>query len=216
MSVLRTKQNLIIFAVVIGVNSIAFFLIDLLFPQLKDPLSSSDQILDKFTAFLFLCGFLVGIVNLLRIKFHSRKLTYIAIPLFGLLGFLEETSYKNMWFKTPSLKVIGVDIDSFHDFLSLFYKVLGTYLLIPIVFVIWYLWKRFGRNVRKFVEKHPAYYYILASAFFLFCSAVILDLSIVYHPVMEEVFEMNAAISILFAAFSISKLATFDPKKVRE
>jgi|GEM_PF-6023219 len=191
------------FAILIAVDIFLFFWIDACFPQHRDLLADKNRLLEQITSLIFLASFIVGLCCTLWLPRGRQRKVYLAIPIIGLFGFLEEISYGTAFFKVDVPKVTDVNIDSLHDFLSVLYEFLGTYILVLFFLIFFFIFKKYGRVIRKLLKTYPAYKFVAIALFFMFTSGVLFDLYIVYHPVMEEVYEMNAAISMVFAAIAI-------------
>ncbi len=193
-----------IFAVLIAIDIALFFFLDAYFPQLKDPLSKKDRFLEHLTSIVFFCAFVVGSFYCWRLSNRQQKLAHLAIPAIGLFGFLEEVSYGTKLLGVKSLKVTDVNIDSLHDFLSVIYEFLGTYILVLFFLIFFVLFKKYGGHIGRLLKRYPAYEFVAIALMFMFVAGVLFDLYIVYHPVMEEVYELNAGISMLFASLAIA------------
>ena len=193
------------FTWIVLIDVVIFLLIDLCLPQLREPLSNKNQILEWVTVGIYCVGIAVGIFYCLRLSSKRRRYHHLAIPMLNVLGLLEEIGYGADLFHFPVYKVFSVNIDSAHDFFSVIYKFLGTYILVLfalIFFLCRFLFKRYGNPLAALIRVYPAYKFAIISVAFMLTS-VIFDLYIIYHPVLEEVMEMNAAIALVFASVSI-------------
>ena len=196
-----------IFAILIAVDIALFFFLDACFPQLKEPLSKKDHFLEHLTSIVFFCAFVVGLFYCWRLPDRQQKLANLPIPGIGLFGFLEEVSYGTKLLGIDSVKVNEVNIDSLHDFVSVIYKELGTYILVLCFLIFFFLFKKYGGRIGRLLKTYPAYEFVAIALIFMFVSGVLFDLYIIYHPVMEEVYELNAGISLLFASLAITPKA---------
>ena len=201
----RVDALLRAFAWLVIADTIIFLLIDLLFPQLREPLSNKNQILEWVTTGIYCVGILVGLFYCLRLSDKRLRLHHLTLPLLSLLGLCEELGYGADLFHFQTIKLFSVNIDSTHDFFSVIYKFLGTYILVLfalIFFICRFLFKKYGNPIATLIRVYPAYKFAVISISFMLTS-VIFDLYIIYHPVLEEVFEMNAAIALVFASLAI-------------
>jgi len=210
-----------IYAYAVIFNLSIFSLIYIFFPETRLSFLREDQFMENLTAVLFFSSFLFGIGSLARPKEKKYRMAYIAIPLVGLIGFLDELSYGERIFYFTAPEIFGVDIDAFHDVVNLIFKILtdsGSYLLYVSVFafctalfLIGLKYRRFFDRVQEILKAYPAYGFVLISMGFIFVAITIdlfdpsIDRHQVFSPVfLEELFEMNAAFAFLFASFTIA------------
>ena len=150
-------------------------------------------------------------------RFMKYPLMYWSIPLLGLIGFLEETSFGHsfLYYDVPTIR--GVKIDALHDFLRVFLVMLQSEdngLLIAMVivglslFVVgFWSWLRHGGNwlTLKQLGAFPSLQFMGICIGFLFLSTV-LDLEFLPHHFfvfLEEFMEATASLSLVFAYLSL-------------
>jgi hypothetical protein len=111
--------------------------------------------------------------------------------------------------------VYGVKIDAFHDFVFLLYKLLKSSELALLIFVIvaavgvWQAWRSLRQSGLQrrvaYLMNHPPLQYVCVACLFVFV-ATVLDLGLVHRQIaifVEELFEMNAGLTLLFGALSM-------------
>ncbi|MDJ0702223.1 MAG: hypothetical protein QNJ46_02995 [Leptolyngbyaceae cyanobacterium MO_188.B28] len=208
-------------------NILLFSFLFIAFSDLKLLFIQEDNFIENLSAILFFLSFFVGLITLIRFKKPHFHPIYIGIPVLGLIGFLDEISFgeRIAGFKSPEL--YGAKIASFHDAVDSIDHVLyrsikyGDYLLLFLLlaillatlFGIVQLIRRYRKNLRlnkilTFSEKHPPFRFLLISLGFIFI-AMMIDFDIIgdhraaTFMFVEEIFEMNAALTFLFGALAI-------------
>ncbi len=91
------------------------------FPRLRPHFVMEDHFLENLEAYLYVATFVIGMISVLRLKETVHRRMYMAIPLIGLLCFLDEVSYGARIFNINVPVVSGVKVDGIHDFVSLIY-----------------------------------------------------------------------------------------------
>lgn len=151
-------------------------------PSARRAFSAEDQFLETLTAVLFLFGFLIGSIALIK----SRKLLsgWIFFPVFSLVGVLEELSYGARLFGWIMPVFDGVQLDALHDFIDLLGVVgsqnplvmaaLGVVAVFGLVFVFRKDGSRsFLANLRHNVRNaHPVSYALFAMSLLVISSAI--------------------------------------------
>lgn len=208
-------------------------LIYLLIPALRSPLVAEDQFLENLTAILFFDGFVLGLFFLAQVKNKKYRSIFSFIPLVSLLGFLDEISFGQRLFSIKMPVIGGTRIDAIHDFnsvaksqvsqllhvLSIKFpdiypllvsgiKMSAVVLVIAGIFALTQKRKKIIASSQKLFQKYPPFRLILfASSFGLI--AQLIDLEFFEHHFLvfiEELFEMNLALSMLFSSFAIAKV----------
>ncbi len=192
-----------VYALATTLNIVVFSSVYILVPELRQSFLSEDQFIENLTAALFFSAFLLGGISIARSKEKHHRVAYGAIPLMGLVGFLEELSYGERLFNINMPKMYGVKIDAVHDIFYLVYKVYcNAFLyLFLVAFCILILSIVRKCRIKRMFEKYPRWRFL---PFFVGFGliALIIDLEIVTHHFLlyiEELFEMNAALALLFA-----------------
>lgn len=205
-----------IYLVLFGINVLIALGVYTWVPEYRDYLMMEDRLIENLSAFFYISTFFLSLVVFLKSKEHRK--TLIVISAVGLLGFLDELSFgeKIFGFKMP--RFAGVKIDAAHDLFFLGYKLVKPRVLSHITYV--YLLIGVGAIFSGIVTLKYRYKlmdiitnsyhkqtYILALLFaFLVFSALVIDLEIVDNNVLymlEEIFEMNAAIALIFCCLSL-------------
>lgn len=185
------------------------------FPKLRRHIILEDCLLENLSALLFLLSFVIGVYALIfRRKIPHRKFL-ISVTILSLVGFLDELSFGERIFDIKMPIIRGVKIDAVHDFLFLGYQLVGQksivlaiMILLPILLLAIGLILFGKKKVRLkelsyFFRNRPHITFIVIFGILLIISQT-LDLHIVkwklqYWFVVEEVFELNAALALVFA-----------------
>ena len=208
-------------------NILLFLVLFIAFPNLKPLFIQEDNFIENLSAILFFLSFFVGLITLIRSKKTHFHPIYIGIPLLGLIGFLDEISFGERIASFEYPEVYGARIASFHDAIDsidhILYRSLkyGDYLLLFLLsaillvtsFFIVKLILKYRKNLRPnkilaFSEKHPPFRFLLISLGFILI-AMMIDFDIIgdhrsaAFMFVEEIFEMNAALTFLFGALAI-------------
>lgn len=192
------------------------FVVGMWMPDYRHFLIEEDSVVESLSALFFLTTFFVGLAFLVRGS-GNRLLLTVATSL-GLLGFLDELSFGERMFGLEMPYLLGVQIDATHDLFSLIYTVMRdlirsqplTGLLVVAVFGIGtvLLARRYGARLTVALVNYPNREAVNFGCIFvvLIAVALIIDLQIIEHNALfcvEEMFEMNAAIALLFFAWSL-------------
>lgn len=188
-------------------------------PWLRKPLVRENNILELVTALLFLAVCVLGVKYLVDCRAAYHEKVYWSIPVLGLIGFLEETSFGHsfLYYDVPVIQ--GVKIDAVHDFLKVFVQgfqadpiswsligwttvmsVVGLYVIIR--FHLYdYRW-----YVRLFDSHLPLKFVALCIGFLGL--ATVLDLELLTHHYwvfLEEFFEAAASLALLFSYLAMKE-----------
>ena len=211
------------------VNIIVFSALYVFLPDIREGWIQEGSLLENLTALLAFISFLVGLFFVFKIKDKTHQKIYIALPILGLIVFLDEVSFGEGIFEFNFLTIGDMEIDALHDFISLFFKKFilvenGTgyglpLLLIVIALALVVLLGLLSRNyyrhqlnlrpnidLKKFSRDNKILVF-LGIAVFLGLFALTVDLRILQFrgaKFLEELFEMNAAFALLMACFSIN------------
>lgn len=211
-------------------NIIGFSLLYIFIPGLRGSFIQEDKLMENLTSILFFNSFLLGVIFIGRLKKYSLPKIYFIIPLTGLLCFLDEISFGLRLFNSKPLTIGGEEVDGMHDLLEILYLTirrmpkrdnyfLFAFILLTFGVVIFtcikyrhYLQPRYVRKVfnnlfKNSFSKYPSLKFLALGGGFVAMSSLI-DLYIIIPShefvfFLEELFEMNAALSLLFACFSI-------------
>lgn len=207
------------FSIVFFLNLLIFSLIYIFLPQCRPFLTEEDQYIENISAIFFLYSFLFGLFYLpgLRVKPGFKLLIFISIM--GLMGFLEELSFGESRFDLSMPVLYGVKIDAMHDFFFLGYKLImknvnisGSLILflvaggLILLLVIMFRCRHTLLNVASAVKEYPPYLLVLFFGM-LILAALIIDLEFFQNEIwylFEELFEMNAALALIFSILGIN------------
>jgi len=203
------------------INIILLSLLYVCFPDLRPSLRYENQFLENLTAIFYLQSLIVSTLFLIRLK--SYFWGYLAIPLISLINFLDEISLYSGILKAQVPKVYGVPVGKRMVIrgLSLMMTSLeqNDYAWIAIllnifasitIFILIYLLAKNNRCLLEYISNIVNKYLPLRFLFFgLLCGVVaqIIDGLIVdrfgVDYFIEELLEMNASLSFLFASFAL-------------
>lgn len=210
------KKLFRIYAIVTILNIVILTLLYFLFPKLQYFLFAEDKLVEDLTVLFYLLSFLIGIYLIVRLKDKKHRKIYIAITFVSLIGALEELSYGQQIFKLKMPYIYDVQIDAIHDFIELGHNILieqGNtllYFLLSAIFcfisiVVFLKYRKYFSQIPDMLRKYPLFGFFLISLSFNL-SAQVFDLNLVKPQLfvaLEELFEMNGALTMLFATFSI-------------
>lgn len=209
-----------IYLVLFGVNILIALGVGIWMPGYKAYLIKEDSLVENLSAFFFLSTFFLSFLFFLKRKKHRKAL--IIVSAVGLLGFLDEISFGERLFALNMPYIGSVKIDALHDFFFLGYKVIKgfthshaifVYLLIGVgvIMAVIVALKHRYKLIGIISNSNYKQTYILALFFAsLVFAALIIDLEIVHNKALfalEESFEMNSAIALLFCCLSL-----YDPR----
>lgn len=208
-----------IFVIVFLLNFIIGAGTYILFPAFMENLTEEDLLIENVSVILFLAGFVLGLILLARVKRGKNFIMLIIISFFGMIGFLDELSFGERIFDLSMPELYGVKIDAIHDLLFLCCKIIkqklditwtlllcfsaGSFIVISaIIFTFRNKLVNFGMEI----ERYPPYILMI---FFgcLILAALIIDLDVIQADIFylfEELFELNAAVSLIFSALCVN------------
>jgi hypothetical protein len=201
---------------VVGISALAACCVFLWLPDYRYLLYTEDQLVENLTAGFFLISFLLSLFLFFKSKTHQKG--QILISMLGLLGFLDELSYGERLFQFKMPQLYGVKIDAVHDIFylgydkikgqtnsALPYVLLGLGVCIATAAIL--VWKYRHQLKGAFSDILHEQTRILALFFaILAILSLVLDLGFMRHSVRyvaEELFEMFAAIALLFCSLSL-------------
>ncbi len=207
-----------IFIIVSVLSNAVHFLVHIDFLKPMNFLYKENGPFESLTAALFILTFLLG-RSLLRNPKMKEKITrrwIFFLLIIGLLGFLEEISFGQVWIHYTRPKIDGMKIDAIHDFIGLGYKRGGWYML--------YIWIPFSLTmaaVYKYrkeiwecvsVKRYHSLYLLMSFFTVLIAATIIVDLELLNLPpgmrnsLVEEFLEFNAALALLLSLYCIYKI----------
>ncbi len=207
-------------------NAVVLALLCTLAPGLRPALLEEDRLVENLTAFFFFCGFFVTALRL-ALSREGHRATLALVCGLALLACLDELSFGERLFELSMPTVAGTKIDGLHDFVSLAVRrarAAGAVGLASVAAaalvagaaaaaVAWRQRDRVARTWRA-ARGEPALTLVGLGAG-LVAAAMVLDLHLFHVPgppnLIEEVFEMNAGLAMLFAGISAARRRAPDP-----
>ena len=194
------------------INVLLFVVLYIFLPNYRNTLVTEDGFLENLTAFFFGSSFLVGLRLVWRLKNQPHQKIYFGLPILGLLGFLDEISFGLYMFEREVPTVNEVPVDALHDVLDIIFRI-SIETMNPLFVHVSILLAGYGLifivlKVHKVYDRYPPFEFVAVAVIFL-CIAAIIDLEIVrYHFLffLEELFEMNAALALVFACLATQHL----------
>lgn len=219
----NSSANLVkIFLLVFGINLTSFLLLFFLLPNYRDLIIRENSLVESLTALLYLNITVVSIFLMGKIGRPIRELLFFSV--IGLLGFLDEISFGDALFNFSMPVFMGVEVDAIHDltyFVLKFSK--QAFLAYPGLFafvagglialaIFW--WSKKGSSVTRYCSVYT--FFFLAAFLGLVGASTIIDLHILHEILyrafgieeellyaLEELFEMNSAVCLIFLCISI-------------
>ena len=209
---ITSKKLVEIYIISVLLNTAFFSLLYIFFPELSDNIFAEDNLVENLSAFFYLLSFVAGIYSLTRLKDKGHMKFYAIIPLISIIFFLEEIEYGERFLNWESSKVYHIRFNSLHDLIPiaheflqihskfLLYAIFFTFCIILIVLSFKYrdLLYRFADKIKKY----PSIGLLLTAAGFL-SSVQVFDFNFIkssFEKVVEELFELNGAITIFFTS----------------
>lgn len=207
------KLALIIFSTSLALATGLYYL----FPNTHDYFVDEDRLIENLTAFMFLLTGLAAMIFAIRRRgFPNQGL--ILLSIIGYIGFLDEIGFGQRTLGFPVPVIAGKKIDAVHDIpiaiLKSLFRLAEDNLLPAIIltgigigsvlFVIYSYRNAIARNART-MSRYPPFILVL---FFmaLIGLAMVLDTDLFdleFTIVLEEMFEMNAALMLFLSAIAI-------------
>ena len=189
-----------------------------LLPAIRDSLIAEDNLVENVTAAIFLISLFSSLYSFWRTRPQPYSLAFAFVALISLVGFLDEVSFGTRLFPLEIPMILGVRLDGIHDIfliLAIFlkrnwnllvYGLIVVALLLPTIYLLNKYRSKFEATV-YFLKSHAPYSYISYFVLFIFFATlldVFPDIPVDILPIMslgEEILELVAAISILYASF---------------
>lgn len=204
-------------------SAISFSLLYHFLPAYRPWFVEEDDFLENLTTGLFLASILLSTLILLLNR--GGRLTDFAVPAASLISFLEEISYGERYSESIPMMVPEKDIDAFHDYFKIGYRLIknqendlmvfiiaSTFLVLILLagyFSVRYLQKQKLKN--PLITYGPLLFTLIGAVFVL--SALILDLNVLKIPnftFIEEMLEFFTSLSLFFGAISIYQRIIFE------
>jgi hypothetical protein len=202
------------YAATASVISGALICVYALVPSARVVLSGEDRVTEWMSAGFFAASFFVGLFRFFTAT--GRPRAYFLLPWVGLIGFLDELSFGQRHLDLEMPVVRDVELDAVHDVVQLLHRVLtedlspavATVVVVAVVVaaLLACVWLR--RRAIPFLHGNPPLVYAVFAAGFL-VPALFIDLQfshlIDYRMFLEELLELNAAVSWLFVSLAIGR-----------
>ena len=191
-----------------------------LLPNLRGLIIGEDRLLESSSAVLFLATFVIGLALALQVNEKRQRRVYFVVPLIGLLGFLEELSYGERIFDITMPQIYDVKVDALHDLIRVGLKILESHssiwirallvFLVGALIVVTIMKRRAIRSkIANTLQRYPAFRLVLLGTG-LIITSLVLDLPLTgkHHSLflLEELIEMNAALALVAASYTIGLL----------
>ncbi|MBU2612070.1 MAG: hypothetical protein KJ606_14170 [Chloroflexi bacterium] len=186
--------------------------------DLRGLLELEDNLLENLTALCFLAAGVLAAYLALREKTNRGWLIFVAA--LGFIGFLDEVGFGSRYFGFSTPVIADKPIDSIHDIpVALAKLVLRGWqefplpitlaVFAPLLVLTIVIWKH-GKAILGSLIRHlkfpPLILLLLSSA--LIALAILLDADFIHLEllvVLEEMCELNAAIALIFCAWSLKQ-----------
>lgn len=203
---------LILFGIVITTSSVTY----LWAPKYMISLSREDELIQNLSAILYLLSAIAGFYFFCKSKINRKAL--LAVSVVSFIGFLDELSFgaRILGIKMPL--VYGVSIDAVHDFFYLaskiIYKLTSSYpeymlpFLVVVIIVACIILIKYRFKLMEIIRNNCNKPSILLASFavILILLALLIDLDKMENNflfLLEELFEMFAAIALFFCSLSL-------------
>ena len=211
------------FLIVVVLNMSITGLAYIFAPEWRGNIINEDHVVEQATTLTFAAAFLIGVTSIMRSQGLASRKLHALIPVAGLIGFLDELSFGERVFGFTAPTLYGIDIDGTHDLVRVAAPIIENdpaFILVPGVAALigaYLLFRKRSRrntvmayeNWRALWAYPPAKLSIISLIMLLL--AIVLDLPSVFQfpgsrPI-EEMLELNSAVALAFAAFSIKSAA---------
>jgi hypothetical protein len=188
----------------------------ILLPDYRSYLLREDSLVENISVLLFLISFFVGLY--ISQKSKTNRKVPIILSAVSLLGFLDEISFGERLFHLDMPVIRGVKIDAAHDIFYLVFKEIlivssahryyAVLVILISLLIATLLLLKYRSNLLKIYNYITSAPPLILAMFFvlLVFLALIIDLHILRSPVLfmlEELFEMNAALALLICGLSL-------------
>ena len=201
---------------ILGITMLAAFGVYFWMPSYRSYLLKEDSLIENLSAGLYLVSFGMGLLFFLKSKMDRKALA--AVSAVSLLGFLDEISFGERLFDLDMPRIYGMEIDAAHDLVCLAYRMImrlaaayPAYLILFLsagIIIVTVPLLKYRSELSKIIAGiHREEPFLLALFFtILIFFSIVIDLEIVHNKVLfmiEELFEMNAALALLMCCFSL-------------
>ena len=199
----------VIYLAILCANMLAFTAMAGFFPATRPYSLGEDQIIENLSALFFFASFVFALVLLRQRTVRRRFLIVVAV--LGFVGFLDEVSFGGRIVGVEFPEYYGSPFDGIHDIVMIVFEWTRSQVGILVFPILFIAVSAVGAMIFFWMRKHlskPAHFseyldeYFFGGLFCFFLSvALFLDLHIFTGgpaELMEELFEMNAGLSLLF------------------
>ena len=193
------------------------------FPHMAYYVYEEDCLAENLSALFFLSSFFVGL--LLTLKLGKISKFMLLTSFIGLLGFLDEISFGERFFNLSMPYIDYVKIDAVHDIFYVLFAAIKyavklervriiflSLALLSFLAVLLLLHKEDLLKTAGLIYSTPQFSIIFVSMLFIGVSLLIDVVETgVFLSITEEIFEMNAAIGLLF-----TNICTYDYVKQKQ
>jgi tetratricopeptide (TPR) repeat protein len=209
-----------IYTIAVILNITVFSLIYFFFPESRWKFVPEDQFIENLSTVLFFSVFLFGTVSLLKFRDKTYRLAFFIIPLISLAGFLDELSFGRRIFYFTAPEIYGLKVDTLHGIFLVIYEVsknISSLLLYPALLALFATVALIAVKYRKFLSRlpeklrgNPPFMYVLIATGLLVIALPIDVVEVEFYPgfalsFIEELLEMNVALTLLFASFAMEQ-----------
>lgn len=211
-------------------NILLLSLLYICLPELRPSLRDENKFLENLTAIFYFDSLIISTFFLMRLKPFFWG--YIAIPIISLIGFLDEISFGYALLKFKMPKIYGVPIDGVHDILAvskrmviqsrssieayleqnyydwmvLSLKILGLIIVSTIVFIVVKNKRYLGEKILYIIKNFSPAFFVFMALLYAIMSQIIDEFLAHQFGVdyfLEELLELNASLSFLFASLAL-------------
>lgn len=188
-------------------------------PDLRLQLLRENGLLEGPSNFFYLGSLLLGLLALTHAQRLIDLMLSAAIALAGLVCFLDEVAFGTELFEVPLPLIFGYPVDGLHDFIDIAAGALladpasigrvglGVGAALALGLATGWLLRARLRAAWQTLRPEPAWRFLVAFVLLLIV-AMTIDLDMIgglYLQFLEELFEMNAGIALLFAALAAER-----------
>lgn len=204
-------KTLLVYTLVAMSAAVALVLLYVLVPAFRVGFSYQHQSMEDITSVVYLAGCAVGLLAVCKPGARGARLIHLPIIVLTLILFSEEEGFLKRALPFSLPVIWGVRIDGLHSLAVLAFSYLRYRhgLLVPVSIalglVVIVLALKYGGRIRlvpAFLARYPAYTFAVLAVVFI-AIALLADLGVVRGSLgglLEELFELEAALALLFAA----------------
>ncbi len=220
---MKIKKEIQNYFLVISIITAVFTILFLASPKMEDTFLKEGMFMELSSTFIYLQVFIIGLGYLSRTKSKTKRTIGYVISAFGILGFLEETSFgRDLFYHFDRPYLYSYPIDSLHDFAGIVKNILFLhkdrvatvfliilFLAIAIPSLIYA--KKHYKKIIAFLKTNTGIFFSITFITMVISGLIDLqhfteDTSIEKLSIFfEELLELFASIALLFAALTIKR-----------